>query len=84
MLAKREIQSVLVEGGTEIAGAFWDARLVDKLTFIVAPIVIGGSEAPVAIGGKGVSDICDAVRLTDISLNRLGEDIEITGYPTFE
>ena len=42
-LRKRNLQSVLVEGGTEVAGAFCDAKLVDKLTFIVAPIVIGGA-----------------------------------------
>jgi diaminohydroxyphosphoribosylaminopyrimidine deaminase/5-amino-6-(5-phosphoribosylamino)uracil reductase len=81
VLAKDEIQSVLVEGGTEVAGAFWDAGLVDKVTFIAAPMIIGGNDAPVAIGGKGASDIAHAVRLTNISVANLGEDIEITGYP---
>lgn len=80
-LKDREIQSVLVEGGTQVAGAFWDAGLVDKLTFIAAPIIIGGSSAPVAIGGNGVDAISDAVRLRDITVERLGDDIEITGYP---
>ena len=81
-LMKRDIQSVLVEGGTEAAGAFCDARLVDKLTFIVAPIVIGGRQAPDAIGGAGAESLSDALHLTDISVARLGDDIEITGHPT--
>jgi diaminohydroxyphosphoribosylaminopyrimidine deaminase/5-amino-6-(5-phosphoribosylamino)uracil reductase len=81
VLAKDEIQSVLVEGGTEVAGAFWDAGIVDKVTFIAAPMIIGGNDEPVAISGKGASDIAHAVRLTNISVANLGEDIEITGYP---
>lgn len=80
----REIQSVLVEGGTEVAGAFVDARLVDKVTFLISPIVIGGRNAPHAIGGMGASDLMDALRLKDIEITRHGDDIEVTGYPMGE
>lgn len=80
-LRRRDIQSVLVEGGSQVAGAFCDARLVDKLTLIIAPIVIGGNSAPAAIGGDGVERLADAMKLTEISVERLGNDIEITGYP---
>lgn len=82
-LKGREIQSVLVEGGTEVAGAFCDARLVDKVSFIAAPIIIGGREAPNAVGGSGANSLAEALRLTDISIEQLGEDIEITGYPAW-
>lgn len=81
-LYRRQIQSVLVEGGSEVAGAFLNAKLVDKVTLIVAPIIIGGKDAPVAVGGKGVSCLNDASRLTDVSVQMLGTDIEITGYPS--
>lgn len=80
-LKRREIQSVLIEGGTEVAGAAIEARVVDKVTFICSPIIIGGREAPVAIGGKGAASLTDALRLRDIEITRHGEDIEITGYP---
>ena len=80
-LKKRAIQSVLVEGGTEVAGSFCDARLVDKMTFIAAPLVIGGRDAPNAIGGAGAKSLQEALRINDISIERLGDDIEITGYP---
>ncbi len=80
-LCKREIQSVLVEGGTAIAGAFVDSRLVDKVTFICSPIVIGGNSAPNAIGGIGASELSAALRLHNIEITSHGEDIEITGYP---
>lgn len=81
-LKARDIQSLLVEGGSEIAGAFCDARLVDKVTFISAPMIIGGREAPTAIAGSGATSLERALRLNDISMTRLGDDIEITGYPS--
>lgn len=80
-LKARDLQSVLVEGGTSIAGAFVDARMVDKVTFIHAPLIIGGASAPFAIGGNGAQSLDSAMRLRDITVTRLGEDIEITGYP---
>lgn len=80
-LKNRELQSVLVEGGTEIAGAFCDARLVDKLTFIVAPLVIGGHDAPLAIGGAGAGSLKEALKLKSLEIVRFGADFEITGYP---
>jgi diaminohydroxyphosphoribosylaminopyrimidine deaminase/5-amino-6-(5-phosphoribosylamino)uracil reductase len=82
-LYRRDIQSVLVEGGSEVAGAFIDAKLVDKITFIIAPIIVGGKVAPVAIGGKGVTCLSDSCRLNDVSISQLGADIEIIGYPSF-
>ena len=83
-LCRREIQSVLVEGGTEVAGAFVDAGLVDKVTFIVAPIIIGGHDAPVAIGGNGAASLYDALKLFDNTVEQYDADIEITGYPDAE
>lgn len=80
-LYRREIQSVLVEGGSEVAGAFIDAKLVDKITLIIAPIIIGGHDAPFAIGGKGPSSLADALKLRDLVVVHHGEDVEITGYP---
>ncbi|CAA9408582.1 MAG: Diaminohydroxyphosphoribosylaminopyrimidine deaminase / 5-amino-6-(5-phosphoribosylamino)uracil reductase [uncultured Pyrinomonadaceae bacterium] len=80
-LKTRQLQSVLVEGGTEIAGAFCDAKLVDKLTFIVAPIVIGGHDAPMAIGGEGADSLDGAMRLRDLEIIKHGDDFELTGYP---
>ena len=80
-LKKRDLQSVLVEGGAEVAGAFCDGELVDKLTFIVAPIVIGGHLAPLAIGGNGANSLKNALRLRDLKVVKHGSDYEFTGYP---
>ena len=80
-LVNRSIQSVLVEGGATIAGAFLDARLVDKASFFIAPIIIGGSDATPAIGGSGAEKIKDAFNLHDVEITTHGRDVEITGYP---
>jgi diaminohydroxyphosphoribosylaminopyrimidine deaminase / 5-amino-6-(5-phosphoribosylamino)uracil reductase len=81
VLRERQIQSVLVEGGTNVAGAFCDARLVDKVTFIAAPVVVGGGEAPMAIGGQGPAEN-GPLRIARTTVDRWGDDVEITGYPT--
>lgn len=81
-LAKRDLQSVIVEGGAEVAGAFYDAKLIDKVSFFIAPIIIGGKNAPTAIGGQGAQQISSAMRLRDIEIKHHDVDIEITGYPS--
>jgi diaminohydroxyphosphoribosylaminopyrimidine deaminase/5-amino-6-(5-phosphoribosylamino)uracil reductase len=80
-LGKREIQSVLIEGGANVAGKFLDAGLVDKVSFFLAPMIIGGREAPNAIGGEGAENLVDALRLHDVEIIQRGSDIELTGYP---
>lgn len=80
-LKERDIQSVLVEGGSEVAGAFIDARLVDKVTFIYSPIILGGREAPSAVAGQGTETVEKALRLDHLSVTQHGPDVEITGYP---
>ena len=80
-LCAREIQSVLVEGGGAVAGALLDAGLVNKATFFIAPMIIGGVNAPLAVGGTGADRIKNAFQLENIEVVARGQDIEITGYP---
>lgn len=80
-LGRRSIQSVFVEGGAKVAGAFIDAGLVNKVSAFIAPKIIGGSEAPTAVGGEGVEHIAEALELECVEVIRHGRDIEITGYP---
>ncbi len=80
-LGRRSIQSVFVEGGANVAGAFLDAGLVDKVSFFIAPLIIGGRDAPTSIKGAGVEKIADAIKLLDVEVTERGRDVEITGYP---
>lgn len=80
-LGSRSLQSVLVEGGSTIAGEFLDAGLVNKVTFFIAPKIIGGVDAPSAIGGTGVEAMAEALELEKVTVAQRGKDIEVTGYP---
>ena len=80
-LGRRSISSVLVEGGSNVAGFFVDAGLINKATFFIAPKIVGGSEAPTAVGGEGVERMKDALKLEGVEVIRHGDDIEVTGYP---
>jgi diaminohydroxyphosphoribosylaminopyrimidine deaminase/5-amino-6-(5-phosphoribosylamino)uracil reductase len=80
-LADRSLQSVVVEGGATVAGEFLEAGLVNKVTFFIAPKIIGGAAAPSAIGGAGIDRMSDALELERISIIQRGKDIEVTGYP---
>jgi len=80
-LGKRSIQSVLVEGGPLLAGLLLEAGLVNKVTFFVAPMIIGGQDAPSAIGGGGVEKVAEAPQLERVQVSQHGRDVAITGYP---
>jgi diaminohydroxyphosphoribosylaminopyrimidine deaminase/5-amino-6-(5-phosphoribosylamino)uracil reductase len=80
-IGKRQLQSILLEGGAELAGSFIDARLVNKVTFFIAPKIVGGREAPNAVAGEGVQLMIDALKLEDVAVAESGEDLEVTGYP---
>jgi diaminohydroxyphosphoribosylaminopyrimidine deaminase/5-amino-6-(5-phosphoribosylamino)uracil reductase len=81
-LAAEGIDSVLIEGGGETAAPFLDARLVDKVSIFVAPLLIGGRGAVPAIGGPGVERIADALRLERVTTEWIGPDLLYSGYVT--
>ncbi len=80
LLGKRQVQSLLVEGGAETLGAFFDQRLVDKFYFFYAPKFLGGQNAPGVLSGQGVTHLKDAHQPGDLAIRRLGQDLLISGY----
>jgi diaminohydroxyphosphoribosylaminopyrimidine deaminase / 5-amino-6-(5-phosphoribosylamino)uracil reductase len=79
-LGKRNVLSVLVEGGAEVHAAFFRDGLVDKVYAYVAPRLIGGREAPGPLGGEGMALLSEATGLTDVDVTRLADDVLISGY----
>jgi diaminohydroxyphosphoribosylaminopyrimidine deaminase / 5-amino-6-(5-phosphoribosylamino)uracil reductase len=79
-LGRRNVISVLVEGGGEVHAAFFGEGLVDKVYAYVAPKLIGGREAPGPLGGEGIARLSEATGLTDVDVTRLGDDVLISGY----
>jgi diaminohydroxyphosphoribosylaminopyrimidine deaminase/5-amino-6-(5-phosphoribosylamino)uracil reductase len=78
-LARRDVLDVLVEGGAEIAGAFFAAGLWDRVAAIAAPVLLGGSAAPGALGGAGTGSLAAAGRLERTRVTRAGDDFMVTG-----
>ena len=52
-LGAREIQSLLLEGGPHLAGAFLEAGEIDEARMFVAPVMLGGAKAKTAVEGIG-------------------------------
>lgn len=81
-LGRREVTSVLIEGGTRVLGEAFDARLVDQVCFYVAPTLIGGPK--LITGGVGAGSTAEAPRIVNPRYERFGDDIRMTGevqYP---
>jgi diaminohydroxyphosphoribosylaminopyrimidine deaminase/5-amino-6-(5-phosphoribosylamino)uracil reductase len=72
-LARENVQSLLLEGGPTLAGAFFGADLVDKLLLFVAPKLSG--EGPGLLAA-----LAGPVTLTRFSARRIGQDVLLTAY----
>ena len=73
------IDSLIVEGGPTLHGAFFKAGLVNAVQAYVSPTVFGGTNAPSPIEGLGVASAQDAPRVHFESMTQLGEDILLEG-----
>ncbi len=80
-LGKREITSVLVEGGGELIGGLVEERLVDKFLFFISPKIIGGRDAITSVEGKGAGIIENSLNLKNTEYKTIGKDLLITCSP---
>jgi diaminohydroxyphosphoribosylaminopyrimidine deaminase/5-amino-6-(5-phosphoribosylamino)uracil reductase len=80
-LGKREVVSVLLEGGPTLAGGFLARGLVDRVVAYVAPVLIGdGGRAALAGAGAPSMDAARRLRIDDVTV--IGSDVRITARPT--
>ena len=79
-LAEEGVQSLLLEGGPTLAGAFLRARLIDKLLLFVAPKLVGGDDAPPLFAGLSVRSLAEAVPVSGVEVTPVGEDLLLTAY----
>jgi diaminohydroxyphosphoribosylaminopyrimidine deaminase/5-amino-6-(5-phosphoribosylamino)uracil reductase len=72
MLAARQVQHVLVEGGPTLEAAFLEAGLADEILWFVAPVILG--DGPVALPALSA--------MADVTVRRtlvMGEDVVVEG-----
>jgi diaminohydroxyphosphoribosylaminopyrimidine deaminase/5-amino-6-(5-phosphoribosylamino)uracil reductase len=79
-LGRSGIAQLLVEGGGELIGGFLDLGLAQEVAAFVAPVLLGGKEAPGPAAGKGIARLEKALRLEEVKARRLGGDILIEGF----
>ncbi len=79
-LAEQDVDSVLVEGGGEVAWSFLAQGFVQKVVFFYAPLIVGGRDAVSCVEGIGIEELSRAFRVGDLLVERVGEDIMVTGY----
>jgi diaminohydroxyphosphoribosylaminopyrimidine deaminase / 5-amino-6-(5-phosphoribosylamino)uracil reductase len=80
LLGRREVQTVLLEGGSRLAGAWWQAGMIDKIAAFVCAKVAPGVEHRGALAGTGPALMGDASSLREVEVRRVGSDFLITGY----
>lgn len=80
-LGGRGVHSVLVEGGAQLATAFLQEHLVDKLVYFIAPKLL--RQGVLCLQGQATSDMSEAISLRDVSWHPVGEDLCVTGYPDY-
>jgi len=78
-LGRREILSILLEGGATLNASALREKVADRILIFMAPKIIGGEEAPGMIGGDGAARIRDAAPLKRLKIKRIGPDIRIEG-----
>ena len=77
-LGRRDICSLLVEGGGEVHGQFLQAGLADRMLLFVAPKLYGQDGVPL-IAVAGAAKMSGAWQLGPLATRRLGADLLLVG-----
>jgi diaminohydroxyphosphoribosylaminopyrimidine deaminase/5-amino-6-(5-phosphoribosylamino)uracil reductase len=77
-LGHRDVQSLLLEGGPHLAGAFLEAGEIDEARMFVAALLLGGTKAKTAVEGIGNELIATAARGLAVETERIEDDVLIT------
>ncbi|MGB8354342.1 MAG: bifunctional diaminohydroxyphosphoribosylaminopyrimidine deaminase/5-amino-6-(5-phosphoribosylamino)uracil reductase RibD [Chthoniobacteraceae bacterium] len=81
-LGKKQITSVLIEGGGNVLGQAFDQKLVDEVQFYIAPLLIGGPK--VSVGGLGAASSETGATIKNPRYKKIGGDMLVSGeveYP---
>lgn len=80
-LARRGVSALMVEGGPQLVASLLEEGLVDKIVVYVAPVIIGGREAPGIVGGRGADTVDGSMKVEVDHFERIGTDLKIIAYP---
>lgn len=77
VLGQEEVDSVLLEGGSQLHWAALESGIVNKVQAYIAPKLLGGETAKSPVGGQGFPHPDQAIRLKAPTLTWLGQDLLI-------
>jgi diaminohydroxyphosphoribosylaminopyrimidine deaminase/5-amino-6-(5-phosphoribosylamino)uracil reductase len=80
-LHARGIHSVIIEGGSLVHSEVIRRGLWQKMILFIAPLLVGGAEAPALFSGEGVPRLTDAYRFRFDRTELLGSDLMVVAYP---
>ena len=80
MLGEKGIDSILLEGGGTLNAQALKENIVNKICCFIAPKIVGGANAKSPIEGKGVEKMMEAYNLRNLEIQKIGNDIMLTGY----
>lgn len=78
-LGKRNIMSLLVEGGSRVLGDFMQQGLADDFYFFYAPKILADPRAVPLATGKARPSMADALAVYDVGVRRFGQDVMLHG-----
>ncbi|MDR3111814.1 MAG: bifunctional diaminohydroxyphosphoribosylaminopyrimidine deaminase/5-amino-6-(5-phosphoribosylamino)uracil reductase RibD [Elusimicrobiota bacterium] len=78
-LNKFSLKRILIEGGGEIISSALFSKSVDKIYFFYSPKIIGGKTAVSVVGGQGVENIVDALKVKNLEISKFGKDFLVVG-----
>jgi diaminohydroxyphosphoribosylaminopyrimidine deaminase / 5-amino-6-(5-phosphoribosylamino)uracil reductase len=73
-LAARNVASVMIEGGGQVAASFLRAGAVDRLEWFRAPILLGGEGRP-CVAALALAKLADAPKFRRLDVQSVGEDL---------
>lgn len=76
---REKIDSIFLEGGGIINDAMLREGLVNEVMAFIAPKIIGGKDAKTPVEGDGFARMPEAVKLRDLTIDKIGEDVVVTG-----
>lgn len=79
-LGNKGIDSILLEGGSNLNFSAIYSGVVDEVICFIAPKIFGGDKAKTPIGGIGFQNVPEAQLLKNMEIQKIGEDFMIRGY----
>lgn len=78
-LGRRQVSSLLLDGGSTLNAAALRAGVVNQVRLYVAPKLLGGQDAKGVIGGRSPLRLAQMVPLSQLTLEQAGDDLIIDG-----